>query len=246
MIAYIPGLALGIGFNLIIIGVFYLALNRKIKIKTNFFEINTIENLNRFYEIYVQSLKIRDEENEIKYIRRLYEQMNSVDTATEEIKARLMTNFYNILKDKQVQEIHTNCVFKNYSDTISLMMEHFKIIGKDDFKCMLRLFDKENNLTDNYEFIRAEFEEWKNKRISAHINRASEFIGQHWIDNPILTRQSAYDLTLHLIPGISTSISDVYISAIMIQLKYSKKLKEFAAIIDNYKNSLKPENKKLN
>jgi len=242
----IPDWATGLALNLllafIIFVILYLLLNKQVRIKTKFFEIANKENRENFYNIYMTSLDIRDKMIDIKKDIRLSEQMTYCSNMIDEIRDKILNSYFNLLSKMNVTDVFNSPIYKSYENIITIMLFKMEKICNKNFIEMLNLFDIEQNVNDDYCYIVTDFEDWKKRVVSTQLNLSSKIIGDLWVDNDILTREESYNGIKNLLPEIANNINSVYQNAILVQLKYSKKIKELAKQLENYKSDILGKN----
>jgi hypothetical protein len=236
ILSLIPPWALAIIILALIVFIFLILRKKNFSIKTKNIEIST--NSENIYLVINKSIRVADEISEIKYRRRLNEQMSFCDDAMEAIRSILLRHFRELLDEKHVNNATASREYKIYEKIIHIMLMQMKSLCKSRFEEMLDIFDKDTNIHDTFDVIRFEFEVYKERIVSNILSRAASIITNEWIDNSIVSRQESEDHSQTVLPDISIKVGDVFQNAIETQLKYSKRIKELDTEIKNFIMSL--------
>lgn len=225
ILSQIPGWVYSICLLLVVLGGFVLFFKKRLFIKTKNIKIGN-GNSENIYLVINKSIRINDEICEIKYRKRLDEQMSFCEDLIEAIRRILLQNFMKMLERKNVINIMSCQEYKSYEKITYVLLDNMKSICRKRFKEMSDVFNKVENIHNTYEFIKPEFEEYKSRTVKFILQRATEIITQEWIDNNIISREENYEQCQPILENIAKNVSDVFQNAIEVQLKFNQKIKD--------------------
>lgn len=233
----IPSWAMGIAVLTISIGITIILFNRRLKIKGKMFSINTnainSEGLALAFE---KVLDTQFDILKIEFKSRLREQMAYTEDKLKEIKEQTLKVHKQLLLTNGIppDEIHTHPQIKTFEKIIFKLLTFMKDETRERFGEILELFSKEENINDDYNFIKANFEEYAHNIINIMIQDARNFISDDWVDNKIVTRKDSWESMNPIIKNIGGIIFQVLINGVKIQLKYSQLIKKLKSNQSEY------------
>jgi len=198
-------------------------------------------NLQPFALIFRESLRVGREIDRIDFQERLREQMNYVEDEIIEIKELIVKIHRHILQAKGISksdsEIHPQ--IKILSEIVENMLKDMKGIVRDKFKEMYDLFNIEENVNNDYNFIRDDFEKYLNRVIENIMQESRANIRKRWVDHKEIAigRRESWESIIKTMKNNDKSnicilVREMFINAIKVQLKYSKRIKALEFKID--------------
>jgi hypothetical protein len=241
----IPNWALGIGFLIIIIGLiilFLLIIKKGLIIKNKWFSIEKNNfNPEAFILIFKESLRVDKEICKIEYRNRMKEQMSYVDDEIKEIKEQIVKVHRHLLQAQGISVLNSenHVQIQILSGLIDNILFNIKSDVRDRFSEMRSLFDIKENTKDDYNFIKSDFEEYYKRIYETLVQDCKNDMKNRWISfrGEKINKRQSWESVEKLFKddgSISKVIKEIFLHAIEVQLKYSKKIKELQDEIDAY------------
>lgn len=236
----IPSWAFGVSTILVVLLIAFLLIKNKLSINFKGVKVNDVDE-DHLYLIISKSMQISDEKRDIKIKLRADEQMRYAKAKRDDAYALIMRNFRLMLKDVGIQDPMDSKEYKIYSQNIRLMLNKALIILYDYFESMNRDSNLNNpkNIDFSFDYIRREYEIFRNNSVNALRQRGVDLITEEWIQIDCMSRDEVHEKNECIMNELGEMIGDVFDKAIHIQLSYARRLFEIDNELKEYIEKVK-------
>lgn len=203
-------------------------------------QTKTIINLQSVAYIFKESMRVNRKINRVEFQERLKEQMSYVEDEMLEIKEEIIKAHRHVLQAKGITKSDSegHVQIKILTEMVENMLRDMKDIAREKFKEIYDMFTIDENVNDEYAYIKSDYEKYMERIIEYIIQESRGNIRKRWIEHEeiFIGRRESWDIIYELLSRpkgkIGEIIREIFINAINVQLKCSKKIRKLESEID--------------
>lgn len=220
-----------VGGGVAVIALFvWLVVNKKIFLKTNFFEIHSDDKQN-LYKVISKAIIVSNAIRDIESIERLNAQMEYCEIGIANNQSICMERFVNILCERGVKDPMSSKEYKIYGQNIKLMLVTMRCLVREVYEKMVKMFDYDS--VDDVRIV-TDFSRFRDTSAQTLLRTATQKITDEWVPLDIITRDECYQLNLSIVPKLVKEISDAIQRGLEVQIGYKQRLNALYKELEDY------------